>query len=563
MSASLSSTGYSLLGWLDSPATDRGIRFSGTDGAWVFQSYQELAASARRSASRLRAAGVVADDPVLVILPNGPEFVAAFFGSMLLGAVPVPLTPHGRSRDLAEYQAHIARVLEVARPKAAVADPDSGEAVGGLLQAAACPLVAAAADGGEELAGSPVSAVNAFLQFSSGSSGAPRAVRVPRAAVESNIAAFVDWLQVNVERDALATWLPLHHDMGLVGGLVAPASLGVDVLMSRPEQFIRSPSRWLRCFGAEGATIGISPSFGLAQVLRRVRPKDLTGLDFSGWRGLVVGAERVDSQVLDAWNRLLGPFGFRSKALLPAYGMAEATLAVTGSSPDDEVRTVEVVPGSLQPGSTPVLTEEGVGISVVGCGRPVPGVQLAVIDDEGKPVAAGVVGEIEVRGDSVAQGYLTAVGGSAEGTVDFHGVLRTGDAGFLLDGELFVIGRFGDGVKLLGRWLFAEDIEELLARSIGSGQRPVVLLGSLLGHGTAVVLVNTPLVGQAETIGRTVTEAYPGIDVMVLSVRPAEIQRTSSGKPRRRSAWQSLVSPETARQAVWSSPSVRAHLESR
>lgn len=547
-----------LLDWLTEPSEDRGIHFAGPGSTWHFHSYAQLAAATRRMALRLREEGAGPGDAVLVVHRNSPEFVTAFFGSLLIGATPVPMAPLSSYRDPGDLRARLAQARAATGARLVVGTPETLGDLGEPTGATGCAVLGHPATDAPGLDGPPASGRDAFVQFSSGSTGSPRGVRVPHRAVEANLRAFMRWLKIRVPRDGMATWLPVHHDMGLVGGLLAPVSVRTNVWMMQPEQFIRDPARWVRCFGEHGATVGVTPNFGLAHVLRRVRAGDLADLDLSGCRALVVGAERVDERVLDSWQRLFGPVGFPARAMVPAYGMAEATLAVTGSDPDEDVLTVRVAAGSLTPGK-PVTIASGPGkaTAVVGCGRPVPGVRLRIVDEAGDPLPSGVLGEIEIGGEAVADGYLTLDDGRPART-DFGGVFRTGDAGFLHEGQLFVLGRLGDAVKSLGKWLLAEDVEDVAARAAGTSTRPVVLLGTWEGRSTAVVLLSRDTAPHAETVGREITGTFADLDVLAVEVRPAEIRRTTSGKPRRRHIWASLVTPDLAARASWDSRAAAA-----
>src|SRR5205807_3940462 len=266
---------------------------------------------------------------VAVVLPTGPEFVATFLGALLAGAAPVPIAPSAAFADPAAYRDHVAGSLRAAAPAVLVTAPEQLPS----LRGTGCRTATfdALLRSGEAPARGPARRPGALglLQFTSGSSGRPRGVRVPLAALEHNVRAIRDWLGMTAG-DAAASWLPVHHDLGLVGCLLTPIASGGDLWLMRPADFVRSPRRYLRCFGSPGARLTAMPSFGLEHVARRIRPEDLAGLDLGEWRALIVGAERLQADVFERFCRVLAPAGFRPAALLPAYGLAEATLAVTG-----------------------------------------------------------------------------------------------------------------------------------------------------------------------------------------------------------------------------------------
>jgi acyl-CoA synthetase (AMP-forming)/AMP-acid ligase II len=540
--------------WLDDPAETLGIYFSNRDD-WSFYSYAGLAQRARRVAWRLEQAGVDPGQAVIVAHGNTPGFVTSFFGSLLAGCTPVPAAPRAAFKSAPDYAKFMGQIIKLTEAAVVLAEPSSAEVAEAVTDRSGCVWDDADADDVPEYQGMTERGEVAYLQLSSGTHGFPRAVRITHSAVSANVAATRKWLGSS-SQDMLATWLPLHHDMGLVGGCLAPVIEPGNAWMMRPEEFIRSPVRWLSCFGEKGASIGMMPNFGLAQIARRVRPAALKGMDFSGWRALVVGAERVDRGTVDAVTELLAPFGFDPRAMAPAYGMAETVLAATGSGLDDKVRSVSVDAARLAPGEQVRLNadeDSSSRVELVSCGRSLDGVRVAIVDTDGWPLPEGVLGEIQVSGESVAGGYVRSPDAERRTQREFGGVFKTGDSGFLLDDELYVVGRIGDCVKFLGRWLYAEDIGDVAARVTPAGHLPLVLLGSLAGANTALILVDRSAAQEAAAIGRAVLDSFAGLRVMVLVVRPGEIHRTTSGKPSRLLTWRSLVTGDLTERVAWDS----------
>jgi acyl-CoA synthetase (AMP-forming)/AMP-acid ligase II len=293
--------------------------------------------------------------------------------------------------------------------------------------------------------------------------------------------------------------------MGLVGCLLAPVVTGTDLWLMTPAEFVRHPLAYLRCFGEHGACLTAMPTFGLEHILRRVRPQALAGLDFSHWRAVIAGAERIAAPTLRRFAELCGPQGFSPTALLPAYGLAEATLAVSGLP--------------LRTGWRSEARSDG---TVVGCGPALPGTAITIVDDRGRPVPDGVEGEIVVRGESVASG----------------GVLATGDAGFLKDGQLYVLGRMGDSLKIRGKTLFAEDVDAAVLSACGAApNRLASLLGMVGQQPTVVILMERPEPGWAEAASAAARVLAENARIEVVAVPVGGIDRTSSGKPRRRPLW--------------------------
>jgi acyl-CoA synthetase (AMP-forming)/AMP-acid ligase II len=524
-----------LTSWIDAPASHRGIKFW-RNNDWEWWAYEDLAGFARRIGEGIAAAGVRLDDRILVVERTGPEFVAALYGIMLAGAIPCPVAPPHLFQSDMLYVRHLHAISDVAQPSMVITAANLVERLIDSGSTAQVRTAAELASGGECAARPAASA--ALLQFTSGSSGRVKGVRVPASALAANVAAISKWLAM-AEGDATASWLPVHHDMGLIGCLLTPVDQQRDLWLLEPADFIRDPARYLACFSAPGAAMTAMPPFGLDYISRRLSPESLAGSDFSNWRALIVGAERIDIDVLDRFMALMGPFGFDRRALLPAYGLAEATLAVTGLPLPEQFATVPVAPRLVSLGEPITSTGEQVQ-QVVGCGRGLDGVTVAVFDEAGEPLPDRHVGQIVVRGASVAEGYASSEGST--GLTEWRDdMLWTGDAGFMDGGQLFVIGRLGDAMKVRGRTVFAEDIESALVEAGVPRLRLAVLLGSSVRGATAVVLLERPEDGWTAVAEATLRRITEGVSTVILDVPRRSIYRTTSGKPKRRDMWAAYV----------------------
>jgi acyl-CoA synthetase (AMP-forming)/AMP-acid ligase II len=543
--------GSALLRWLEDPEVDRGIHFAEDAGGWSFRSYAELAGSVAEVAGGLEQAGLGGGGVVCIAVPSGPEFVAAFFGTLIAGGTPAPVAPPLIFRSADEYVSQLTRQLQAASPSLVVSDADLHPVVLGAAQAAGldCPCLRLPLAGERsDLPARPPAGL-ALLQFTAGSSGSPRGVRISWRNLETLIAALHRWVRWRQD-DSVASWLPLYHDMGLIGTFLCAVVHRADLWLMRPEQFLRSPAAWLACLGRFGATMTASPTFGYAYAAKKVTAAELAGMDFSRWRAAAVGAERVDPAALDRFARLVAPGGFRGEAFLPGYGLAEATLALTGSGLGESPRLVAVDRASLrfgdpvrvlERGSLDPAGDRGSGDWLVGCGRPLPGIRLWIVDATGAPLGEGRLGEIVAAGPWVAGGYK---GAQAGGPTRFaRGRLCTGDAGFLLDGELFVLGRMGDSTKIRGRSLYAEDVEARLAAIPGvPAGRVVVVFGQFDGQDTVAAVVERQRGAWVEPAARRLrSETGRTARVLILEVPRHAIPRTSSGKPRRRLLGQELM----------------------
>jgi acyl-CoA synthetase (AMP-forming)/AMP-acid ligase II len=529
----------SLLSWLTDPVPGRGVRIANPSGdGWEYREYPDLASSARRVAAALAEDGVRSGDTVCVLMHTGFEALTAFFAAWVLGATPCLISPPSfTARE--EYVAGVAAILAQARPRQTVTSPELADMTSSALDTAGLasePWLWRKSLHEAEVV--PPTGL-ALLQFTSGSTGVSRGVRVSWDNLAANIALIQDWLEWR-DGDVTASWLPLYHDMGLIGCLLTPVTAQCDLWLMRPSQFVRDPMRWLRCLAAAQHTA--VPPFALDYVTRRVRPEDLAGLDLSGWRGVIVGAEPIDPIVLEDFARLLEPVGFRRSAYRTAYGLAEATLAVTAHTGPKAPTAVRLAPGALRAGSAVRIdavhrigdgpAAEGPGW-LVGCGAPQPGFSVDVVDLNGDPLPHGHLGEIAVRGPSTALGYHA---GATSGSTRFRdGELLTGDAGFVHNGELFVLGRMGDSLKLHGRSVFMEDLETAVGRATGLPKsRFAVVSVPTPGTPKVALLVESPP-GEWVAAARLALEAVlgQGADIVIVSGRGGLVARTTSGKPRR------------------------------
>ena len=549
-----------LLGWLADPPADRGISHVHEQGDWERLTYRELAWKVFEVARTLAGAGA-AGAVVPILMPPGPRFVATFFGVLLAGGTPAPLVTPVRFEDPQVYSTYLHHLLSTTQARIVVAEARFEKRVLEVV-APRRPEIVTVGEGF-----SPVPRHEravplhdddvALLQFSSGSSGKNRAVRVPVGSLEANTNAMADWLGLAAGRDAWATWLPVHHDLGLIAGVVTPVMHGLDLWSMPPERFIREPRKWLGCFGELGATVTAAPPFGLGYVARKMTTADLGNMDFTRWKAVICGAERVSAQVLADFVSVVGPCGFDERAILPAYGMAEATLAVTGKKRGAATTTIRVGAASLRMGQTvEVVATPGRENRHVGCGGIVdPGTDLDIVLD-GSPVGERVVGEIVVSGRSLAAGYFTDTIGGTSRFAD--GKLFTGDAGFLHEGELFVVGRLGDSVKVRGRSLFAEDTDATLYGVDGLGtHNAVTLLGFLDERESVVALVEKPAGEWVEKVAGHLEMHHPSMRVVVVTADRGTLLRTTSGKPRRSAMWQLVLDRWEARDIAFDSAAPR------
>ncbi|MBD0842856.1 AMP-binding protein [Streptomyces sp. TRM68416] len=546
------------LNWLDAPRDDTGVEMF-DEASHTYRPYTELADAAGRIAGGLIARGVPRGAVVPLLCSTGPDLVAAFYGVQAAGCVVSVLAPPTRMSGEAA-RAHVRAVVTAVDAGAVVADAahhdyavdvlagtGTGTGSGSGARVLLLEELAAAEAGRRD----PVE--QALVQFTSGSSGRPRGVRVSHAALDANTAAIRAWERAGRD-DSWCSWLPMHHDMGLIGCLVVPVSGNNRLAVCRPETFLRHPLVYLTRFDAKRverpATITATPAFGLKRIVDKVGHADLEGADLSRTRAVIVGAERIDPALVTRFTELMRPHGLDPHTLTPAYGLAESTLAVTGVPVEEEPRSVLVHRDELRVGAQVSLADgrtDRATVQVMSCGRALDGLTVRVVGEDGEPLPEGHVGELAVTGSSLADGYLTD--GSAEGTAFAGGRLLTRDVAFELAGEFYVLGRLGDSVKVHARSLFAEDVELMLGRAGLDLSRVCVVLGEADGQPHAVAVLEGLDTRAAKVAEEVLAAACPGTRRHVAQVPRGAIPRTSSGKSRRRRLWQRL-SQERALDAV-------------
>jgi fatty-acyl-CoA synthase len=454
--------------------TEKGITFVRSDGKEQPLSYREIWRCANERACFLRERGIGKGDRVVLALPEPDDFVLTFFGALVAGAVPVPLYPPQTLARLDAYLANLSRIVEVSEAKLLVTGNRPFSSENGVPEGAralfALPSVRA-----EEIAAAPAvtSEIDvhldagdlAFLQFTSGSTSSPKGVMVTHGNLEANARAIMfDGLRADPDRDKGVSWLPLYHDMGLIGFVIAPLFARVPVVLLPPTTFVRRPSSWLEAIHRHRGTITFAPNFAYGLAVQSTSQKQIEEWDLSCLRALGCGAEPIDAATVRAFMDKFEPAGLKRTAILPSYGLAEATLAVTFADLDEPLTTDGVDPQALLRGRA-VKASNGHSAEIVACGRPFPGHRVEIVDETGRAVSERNIGEIVVEGPSVTAGYF---GDAAASQSAFrNGRLYTGDLGYFAEGRLYVCGRSKDLIILRGRNYFPQDIEKVISEVDG------------------------------------------------------------------------------------------------
>jgi acyl-CoA synthetase (AMP-forming)/AMP-acid ligase II len=519
-----------------------GVTFVGLREDEVHLPWSQVDARARRAAGRLAGAGVRPGDRVALVLRTEPAFLDAFFGALHAGAVPVPLYPPVRLGRMDEYQEATARMLRVSGARTVVAARAVARILGRAVEGAGAGLDLGILEAEGLAGGAPLSVPRggddlALVQFSSGSTVDPKPVALTHAALCAQVDALTALVSPTAA-DVLVSWLPLYHDMGLIGCLLGATGYPGPLVLLPPEHFLARPALWLRAIARHRGTISAAPHFAFAYAADRVRDADLAGLSLASWRVALDGAEPVTAGALRRFAERFSPHGLDPGALMPVYGLSEAALAVTFSPPGRAPLAESVDPAALAAGQVAPGPR-----AVISVGRPIPGVEVEVRGDDGAALPERRLGRIHVRGPSLMRGYLGDDDATSRALRD--GWLDTGDLGFHAGGELFVHGRARDIVIVRGQNHAPDEFETCLAGVDGLRPGCAVALGFLPegGDGEELLLLAERARGAAaddEALERSIREAVLSrTGVRPHTVRllaPGTLPRTSSGKMRRAEA---------------------------
>ena len=499
--AAASPTGLS---FLDAQEQERGLPFS------------ELYARAQRLAWSLQAIGVLPGDRVAMVLPTSLDFMDAFFGTLLAGAVPVPLYPPVRLGRLEEFHDRTARMLTTVGARLLLSDARISRLLG-VVTGRARPALGLHrvsdlfedSRGDLALPGAPEDL--AVIQFSSGTTLDPKPVALSHRNVLANASAIDTFLPEDLAvPQSGVSWLPLYHDMGLIGCLLLAILHPGDMTLMSPEVFLARPALWLRAISKKRATISVAPNFAFGLCAKRIRDEELEGVDLSSWTLALNGAEPIAPVVLQRFADRFAKFGFDPRALTPVYGLSEASLAVT---------------------FTPRLRGPRV-VRAVSVGTPIPGIEVRVER-----------GRIEVRGPSVMRRYF----GRDHDAVSPEGWLDTGDLGFIEDGELFVSGRAKDLVILRGKNHAPQEFEDALdgLGGVRAGCAIAVAVPGEEGEELALLVEREREGALEEEAVRVRVLERTGIRAQVVRLlEPGTLPRTSSGKLRRSEGRRQLLAGE-------------------
>jgi len=546
--------------------TTKGYTFLDRDQDGNFYSFQKLREEAMRRAAHFRSYGLKKGDRLAMVIPEGEDFVPTFLGAVWAGIVPVPLYPPLSLGKLDAYVDTLIGILTKARPLYVVTSSKVQTIIWGGISKV--PSIKGVITTEELLTPAPAGASGekadvgpddlCFLQFTSGSTSTPKGVAVTHANLRANSwAIMVDGLKSHTDVDHGVSWLPLYHDMGLIGFVIAPMFHRVSVTFIPTMTFVRNATIWLRTIHRVRGTITFAPNFAYALAVKRAKPEQIASLDLSSMRHFGCGAEPINSTTMRSFVETFSKSGLKPEAMLPSYGMAEATLAISFIGVDEAISTDVIDTNAYQqdrkaePAPVEALAN-GKAQEVVCCGKPFPKHEVGIFDDAGKRLGERAIGEIWVRGPSVARGYYEDP--EATERAFGNGWLKTGDFGYLANGNVYITGRKKDIIIINGRnydpqrmeWI-VDELPEVRKGSTVAFSRPgstseelVIVLESRTQKPTELI----------ELVKQKINENLQLIPVDVVLAPVGSLPRTSSGKLQRAKTRQQYLDGTVGKEGV-------------
>ncbi len=512
--------------------------------------YGELAGRARNVARGLIARDVAPGDRVALMLPTGVDFFIAFFGILYAGAVPVPIYPPMRMSQLEDHLRRQTGILRNAGACLLIAMPE-GRRLASLMRAhidtlSSIEIVADLESTAMALSLPQITdpAAVALLQYTSGSTGDPKGVVLTHANLLANIRAMGAVMNAS-SADVFVSWLPLYHDMGLIGAWLGCLHFAAPLYVMSPLSFLVRPETWLWALHRYRATLSASPNFGFELCLNKIAEADLEGLDLGSLRMVANGAEPVSAQTLRRFIERFGRYGLAAHAVAPVYGLAECSVGLAfpplGRAP--LIDRIDRERLATQGFAEPARPDDPRPLEVVACGQPLPGHDIRIVDEAGRELGERREGRLEFRGPSATCGYFRNDSKTAELIRD--GWLDSGDRAYMAGGDVYITGRIKDIIIRAGRHLYPQEIEEAVAAIPGIRKGGVAVFGvadRASGTERVIVVAETR---EAEPAARAALQAqvqevvteYAGTtpDEVILAP-PRTVPKTSSGKIRRSAA---------------------------
>jgi len=525
--------------------SSKSVSFLDMLGKELQVSYKEMLQHSITFASHLKNYGLSIDDRVVIILSTCPEFTYAFFGTMLAGGIPVPVAPAfiGTS-NLEYYMNRVEFIISDSQSKFLVTTGSDYS----LFQNSCWQ---------ENLSFIDISEINfnetkafdcvlpdsdqvCYIQYTSGSTGTPKGVVLTHDNVLKNIEGIGRAVNVR-ENEVVVSWLPIYHDMGLVGGVLLPVHYTVALALMPPELFVARPIKWLELISKYQATMSPGNNFAYSYCLKKIKDEQIKGLDLSSWRVAFNGSEPIDIDTINQFYEKFKTIGYKKSTMMPCYGLAEATLGVTFAPPDEEPQILECKSDSLYVGAkVEIVTEKSCNtIKIISTGKPIYCLDLAIIGSDNNELGEGYVGRIGVASDTIMKGYLEK--STCRRELLRNRWLMTGDIGFIYEGNLYVTGREKEVVIIRGKNFSLVDIENVLRKnkkinhyfvafSYIDAEKQTEALGIVIEIREET---ESFLEGLKEQILREMSNSFGFVPEKIVFASPHTIPRTMNGKIRR------------------------------
>lgn len=508
--------------------------------------YSQLYKRASLVAANLQALGLKPQETVAIMLPTEEGFFYCFMGILLAGGIPVPIYPPVRPDQIEEYALREARILDNAEIRFLITFAHAKRLskllsvfVPSLTHVITVPDLLKPTSNRKPV--EMESQHPAMIQYTSGSTGDPKGVLLTHSNLLANIRSYGRTSKLN-SQDVLVSWLPLYHDMGLIGSWLGSFYHALPAVIMSPLTFLSNPARWLWTMHYHRATVSPAPNFAYELCINKISEQDLEGLDLSTWRLAFNGAEAISANTLERFSQRFASYGLSKTALVPSYGLAENSVALTISEIDKpyNVDTISANKFSEQQIAKPADPNEEKTFQFVNCGRPIVDHQIRIVNREGHPCRERQIGELEFCGPSMMQGYFQNK--PATDRVRDEGWIKTGDQAYIAEGQLYITGRNKDIIIRAGRNLYPESIEYAATQVPGMRKGCAVAMGiedASIGTENVIIIAETNITDSNEqeklrnlVIERVATVVGEAPDQIVF-VPPHTIPKTSSGKLRR------------------------------
>ena len=512
--------------------------------------YHDLWQGAEQIAAGLLHFGLGAGESVLIMLPTGRDYFYSFFGVLLAGGVPVPVYPPGRLKQIGEHLQRHTAIAANCLARIMISMPET-KRFAQIMHKQVMNLQHVLSV--DELSGHKVNAAatlrrpvlhagdTAFLQYTSGSTGLPKGVVLSHANLLANIRTMGQKIKVSSD-DVFVSWLPLYHDMGLIGAWLGSLYFACQLVIMSPLSFLAKPQRWLWAIHRFGGTLSAAPNFAYELCLRRIDDRDIEGLDLNSWRIAFNGAEAVNPNSMQRFIKHFAAYGFRAETMMPVYGLAESSVGLAFPTPGSgpTVDRIKRIPFMDSGRAIPAEDTDKNVLEFVCCGQPLPGHQVRIVDSNDRELPERTEGSLQFLGPSATSGYFK---NPAQTSSLFHGQwLDSGDKAYIAGGDIYITGRTKDIIIRAGRNIYPEELEEAVGKITGVRAGNIAVFGSTSpqsGTEELVILAESrnkdpqALENVRTSINAAVTDLIGTPPDKVVFAPPNTVLKTSSGKIRR------------------------------